>query len=108
MKAETLTKRLRLVAFYKNGKPKKAFFDVIDLLIGAEKKHHYLQYYAGKWKGVPIKDYCGETLTAMGIDYDVDNDAPRGGATGNYIYLTEKGKRQVREFRKLIRLRALR
>ena len=37
-------------------------------------------------------------LKALGIDYTTGNDAPRGGAEGNYIELTAKGKRQIKEF----------
>ena len=44
------------------------------------------------------KDYF-EMLTALGIDYTTGNDSPRGGATGFYIELTAKGKRQVEEFK---------
>lgn len=32
------------------------------------------------------------------IDYELGNDAPRGGKEGDYVKLTEKGKRQVAEW----------
>ena len=34
----------------------------------------------------------------LGIDYELGNDAPRGGKEGDFIKLTAKGKRQVAEW----------
>ena len=36
----------------------------------------------------------------LGIDYETGNDAPRGGMNGYFVKLTEKGKRQVKDFSK--------
>jgi hypothetical protein len=49
-------------------------------------------------------DYTEDTIAVLrfaglrnGIDFELKNDAPRGGLTGNYIELTSKGKRKMIE-----------
>ncbi|MEE0936513.1 MAG: hypothetical protein UIG52_00625 [Bacteroidales bacterium] len=38
----------------------------------------------------------------IGIDFIVGNDAPRGGAEGDYIMLTQKGSRQLAQIWRLL------
>lgn len=38
----------------------------------------------------------------IGIDFRVGNDAPRGGAEGDYIMLTQKGSRQLAQIWRLL------
>lgn len=38
-----------------------------------------------------------EVLKAAGIEYTTGNDAPKGGLEGDFIRLTEKGMRQVKD-----------
>lgn len=38
-----------------------------------------------------------DILGALRIEYKLGNDAPRGGMTGEYIELTDKGRRVLRE-----------
>jgi len=44
-------------------------------------------------------DKAAENLTAIGIDFEIGNDAPRGGYSGNFLRITKKGHRQLAKFR---------
>ena len=46
-------------------------------------------------------DYTGQTIAVLkkaglteNVDFVIGNDAPRGGLTGNYIYLTSRGRKK--------------
>lgn len=100
MKAEKIADYLKSVAFYKNGKQKPNWENPIWLLKNPNEKVHYIRYKGRFGRAHLVTDHTAEVLEALGISYSTGNDAPRGGQTGDYIYLTAKGKRQVRDFAK--------
>ena len=87
MKAKNLYEKIENVCAFKNGNHKKDYWHIVRLLKGKKARHHYQCYH----RGFLVVDKVPEMLTAIG------NDVPRGGVTGNYVYLTAKGKRQIRE-----------
>lgn len=101
MKRETLEKRIKENLFTAS-KPKSLkvkYRLLIDMLI------HPSRIYPRWWTNnygtlVDKSEPILEGLHLLGIDYTDGNDAPRGGASGYYIELTKKGKRQVRDFSK--------
>lgn len=93
MKAKNLFDKIECVCTFKNGKHKKDYWHIVRLLKRRKAKHHYLYYC----RGYLLTDKVPLLLKAIGVDYATGNDAPRGGKTGNFVYLTPKGKRQVRE-----------
>lgn len=96
MKAKDLYEKIENVCTFKNGNHKKDYWCIVRMLKGKKATHHYQCYR----RGFLVVDKVPEMLTAIGIDYAIGNDAPRGGVTGNYVYLTAKGKRQIRELAK--------
>lgn len=62
-------------------------------------KHRRFGYYTDC-----RKDEVIAFLKLIKIDYVAGNDAPRGGATGNYIKLSAKGMRQTKEYREWIKM----
>lgn len=60
----------------------------------------YTNYSTGSGKWSNSAD-CNPAkyLTIWGIDFEIGNDAPRGGKSGNYVALTKKGLTQVKNFR---------
>lgn len=102
MKAQTLKQRISESLSTKNGQIANKYIGIYEFIRKAER------YHGCQWNGginhMTLQDskhrnLC-EALTKLGIDYVVGNDAPRGGATGTYVELTAKGKRQTAELRK--------
>ena len=64
-----------------------------------DKRRTFKWFNKGKsYKDTYIKD--SNVLTKLGVDYHIDNDAPKGGKEGNYIIITEKGLRRIKPFLK--------
>lgn len=96
MKKETIIKRINAIGTYSH-----LYSMAIDVINGklvrptkVEKHRYFKNYYH-----VCNKDEVTALLKLLKIDYTLGNDAPRGGATGNYIKLSTKGMRQTKEYR---------
>lgn len=101
MNATTLLKRIEKHLYTQKGTLAVKYEEVLNLIT-----HPTLVVRPCKWYhyGKSLKDKRGSILsglTALGIDYVYHNDAPKGGMEGYYIKLSEKGRRQVREFAKM-------
>ncbi len=102
MKANTLADRITAKLTTKGGKIAKKYADVEKVLLG--NRVHGKNYSGlGRFCSITNGTYFAtiEGLEAIGVDYQTGNDAPRGGAIGDYIELTAKGKRQVAEWAKM-------
>ena len=99
MKAETLQKRIEANLYTQKGTLARKYEDVVYML-----SHPDYVARPCKWQGyTTLKDTRERyiiALKAVGVDYVIYNVAPRGGMEGWRIRLTQKGKRQVREFAK--------
>ena len=99
MKAETLQKRVEANLYTQKGTLARKYEDVVYMLTHPD-------YVASpcKWQGFKTlkdsRERYVEALKAVGVDYEMYNIAPQGGMNGWRIRLTQKGKRQVREFAK--------
>lgn len=102
MKASTLTDRINKHLTTAKGAIAKKFQDVEKVLLG--NRVHGKKYSGrGRFTSITNGTYFAtiEGLKSIGVDYQAGNDAPRGGAIGDYIELTAKGKRQVAEWAKM-------
>ncbi|MFC4818108.1 hypothetical protein [Flavobacterium sp. GCM10023249] len=100
MKKETIIKRIE--AARGNGHFSWMGIDVINgnlVRPTSTEKHRRFGYYTDC-----RKDEVTAYLKLLKIDYILGNDAPRGGATGNYIKLSTKGMRQTKEYREWIKM----
>lgn len=59
-------------------------------------------HYSGRGRYTTLLDYTNATIDVLrnvglkqGIDFVLENNAPKGSATGNYISLTAKGRRKI-------------
>lgn len=103
MKSTTLAQRINKFLRIKSGSIAVKYQDIVELLEFPEKTLHPCGYY-GRGRFTSIKngyyaDICAG-LRLIGIDFEKGNDAPRGGASGEFIRLTKKGKLQVKEYAK--------
>lgn len=99
MKATTLQQRIEKKLYTKEGKLATRFANLDTLLI--EGIWHGKKYSSrGRFITLTNGDHLSmiEALRNLGIDFKVGNDAPRGGGIDDYVALTEKGKRQVKEY----------
>lgn len=102
MKKETIIKRIETT----NRHGYSYYWLAIDVIKGKHvrptkvEKHRYFKNYYHDCK----KDEVTAFLKLLKIDYITGNDAPRGGATGNYIKLSTKGMRQTKEYREWINM----
>jgi hypothetical protein len=62
----------------------------------------YTCWTSGRGRYCTNLDYTYETIMVLrsaglkeNVDFHQDNDSPRGGKTGNHIYLTSKGRRKM-------------
>jgi len=99
MKATTLQKRIEKKLYTKQGKLAARFANLDNLLINGI-WHGKTYSGRGRFTTLTNGDHLSmiEALRNLGIDFKVGNDAPRGGGIGDYVALTEKGKRQVKEY----------
>ncbi len=99
MKASTLENRINKNLTTKSGSLRKDCESIIELF---ENGNIHPFGYSGSGRCVTKAGSFNYTaLDAMKIDYITGNDAPRGGHSGNYIELTAKGKRQVKDWLRL-------
>lgn len=97
MKTETLKQRIADRLTTKKGELKTRYAHINDFLL--EGKAHYIKWCNhGRTLNRAKHDATLEALSALGIDYTVGNDAPRGGMEGCFIALTAKGKLQVKDY----------
>ena len=102
MKKETLEKRIAANLLTKTGTVKVKYQPVINLLKNPTlvlrptswRKSRGASYWSISDKSFDIT----EGLDLLKIDYEEGNDGPRGGASWNYIKLTKKGQRQVKDY----------
>ena len=100
MKAETLQKRIESRLTLKNGKTIAKVYDgVTDFIIYNRTSHPY--YYSGSGRFVRCAgvDRISAALKLIGVDFEIGNDAPRGGHSGHFIKLSKKGLAQTKDFR---------
>lgn len=100
MKRETIEKRIEKHLMTKKGELMKKFGAPLFWLKYYGNRTHTCRWHkSGRHLNLEdkTKNYT-DMLKVLGIDYTEGNDAPRGGEEGNYIELTAKGKRQVKEF----------
>ena len=100
MKRETIEKRIAENLMTKKGELMKKYSAPLFWLKYYGNRTHTCRWHkSGRHFSLEDKtDNYTDMLKALGIDYTEGNDAPRGGEEGNYIELTAKGKRQVKEF----------
>lgn len=107
MKVQELKNRISENLSTKSGKIANKYYHIYEFIRKAERFH------GCSWNGgirhmtlqdAKHRNLC-EALDKIGVDYVVGNDAPRGGATGTYVELTAKGKRQTAELRKELQAR---
>lgn len=97
MKAKTLKQRIAERLTTKKGELNTRYAHINDFLL--EGKAHYIKWCNhGRRLNRAKHDATLEALSALGIDYTVGNDAPRGGMEGYFIALTAKGRRQVKDY----------
>lgn len=104
MKASTLKDRINKYLTTAKGAIAKKFQNVEKVLLG---ERHHGKHYSGSGHFISVANGTHfstiEGLRLIGVDFTTGNDAPRGGATGDYVELTAKGKRQVAEWVKVRR-----
>lgn len=102
MKVQTLKERIENKLFTKKGEIAVKYANIYEFIRKAKRFH------GCEWNGsarhmrlsdAQHRNLC-EALRLIGVDYVTGNDAPRGGATGTFVELTPKGKRQTAELRK--------
>lgn len=102
MKATTLLKRIEAKLYTKKGTLAAKYHFIFDLLLNGK---YYYNHYSGSGRFTTIltggKIHAINSLHLLGIDWTLGNDAPRSGKIGDFIALTEKGKRQVAEWVKI-------
>ena len=101
MKAETLQKRIEMRLTTKTGKIMEKYKEVIDIISNPDCDKWYLTEWRGRGRKRSLSDRmpnAKEGLYLLSIDFETGNDAPRGGREGDYIALTAKGRRQVKEY----------
>lgn len=102
MKAATLRKRIDARLTTKDGALKKRYEHIWAFILHAGTRYHG-KTWRRSGRHVTLEDSrhraLREALDLLGLDYATGNDAPRGGAEGDYIGLTPKGLRQTRELR---------
>ena len=102
MKAATLRKRIDARLTTKDGALKKRYEHIWLFILHAGTRYHG-KIWRRSGRRVTLEDSkyraLREALDLLGLDYATGNDAPRGGAEGDYIELTPKGLRQTRELR---------
>ena len=99
MKATTLNNRIAKTLTLKNGKIAVKYSFFADFLVAGK-------WYGKSWNGsgryINLSDTqyraAIEICEKLGLDFEVGNDAPRGGKSGDFVALTAKGKRQVAEW----------
>ena len=99
MKKETLKKRIYSELVTKSGKIRDKYRMAIAMITEPNAGRWHLTHWSNK--GRSLSDHRPDTREALeliGIDYELGNDAPCGGRNGDYIALTAKGRRQVKEF----------
>jgi hypothetical protein len=103
MKASVLSQKIDKNLRLKNGNIAVKFQDVIKLIEFPETILHP-RSWVGSARYISLREgYFGETcngLRKLGIDFEIGNDAPRGGKVGDFIRLTKKGKSQVKQYAK--------
>lgn len=106
MKATTLQAKIQKHLTTKKGAIKDRYSFYKDFLVQG--------YWFGKsWRGrgrhISLSDTqynaAIEICDALGIDYKLGNDAPRGGKEGDFVEITKKGKRQIAEWLKIEKAR---
>ena len=99
MKAETLQKRIEKIATKKDGSLYSNFAPALRLILGAGKVHKGTTG-RGRFTKITDTDFVNAKnyLSALKIDFEIGNDAQRGGKTGDYVALSEKGKKQIEDF----------
>ena len=97
MKATTLEAKIKKFLTTKKGVIKDRYSFYKDFLVQG--------YWFGKsWRGRHISlsdtqyNAAIEICDALGIDYKLGNDAPRGGKEGDFVEITKNGKRQIAEW----------
>lgn len=96
MKATTLNNRIAKALALKNGKIAVKYSFFADFLV-AGKWHGKSWNGSGRYINLSDTQYRAaiEICEKLGLDFEVGNDAPRGGKSGDFVALTAKGKRQV-------------
>lgn len=99
MKKETLENRIKAKLYTKAGKL-AAKYGNLDKCLMDGIWHGKTYSGSGRYCTLSNGDHYAiiEALRLLGIDYETGNDAPRGGGIGDFVALTAKGKRQVKEY----------
>ena len=104
MKKETFEKKVKKFLCTKQGAVKKCYSHLYGF-IESDSRFHGCKWSCGKGRfNLSASAHVNliKALDAIGVDYSVGNDAPRGGWEGMFVELTEKGRRQVAEMRKYL------
>jgi hypothetical protein len=101
MKAENLAKLMLANCLTKKGEILSSDFDMLYHLIYFPKAKKRTFSWHRNGRICSARDTHNRdinVLTKLGVDYGYFNDAPKGGQSGNYLIITEKGYRRIKPF----------
>lgn len=103
MKAKTLRDRIAQHLTTKAGDMQKRYDHVLGFIAHGKGARYHGKTWRRVGRHATLEDSKHwnliRALDLLGLDYATGNDAPRGGAEGDYIELTAKGLRQTQELR---------
>lgn len=99
MNKQTIENKIKAFFYTKKGVLAERFRFLADFLV---KGKWYGKSWNGSGRHINLSDTqyraAIEICEKLGLDFEVGNDAPRGGKSGDFVALTAKGKRQVAEW----------
>lgn len=103
MKATTVINRIaKKNLICKNGKAKSNYRIIIEYTLYILAKNnkidlHFWKKSGGRYSLIEYRDNSAlrDLLALMGVKYTEGNDAPRGGADGDYLAITAAGSRRI-------------
>ena len=103
MKASTVINRIaKKNLICKSGKVKSNYRVIIEISLPLLAKNnkigmHFWKKSGGRYSLIEYRDNSAlrDLLALMGVKYTEGNDAPRGGADGDYLAITAAGSRRI-------------
>lgn len=96
MNKQTIDNKIKAFLYTKKGVLAERYRFLSDFLVNG-KWHGKNWNGSGRYINLSDTQYRAaiEICKALGLDFYLGNDAPRGGKSGDFVALTAKGKRQV-------------
>lgn len=98
MKLSTLNSRIAKSNNANGSTPKNEDYKMAIAVLSGQKCYLVYSTGSGKWTNSNERN-PEKYLKSWGIDFELGNDAPRGGKFGNFIQLSKKGLTQTKEYR---------